>query len=113
MSSRDVLIKGGAFDLTNEYGLLAAMERSMFTVTNAAPVARRASVVRLGGGHVIDPTARLLGPIIIHPNVRIDANAVIVGPAILGEGCHVSADTVVAYALLGAQSRVPRGQRAA
>lgn len=108
MSSRDVLIKGGAFDLTNEYGLLAAMERSVFTVTKA-PVARRASVVRLGGGHVIDPTARLMGPVIIHPNVRIDRNAVIVGPTVIGEGCHVSADAVVAYTLLGAQSRVPRG----
>ena len=109
MSSRDVLIKGGAFDLTKEHGLLAAMERSMFRVRNAAQGVRRASVVKLGGGHVIDPTVRLLGPIIIHPKVRIDANAVIVGPAILGEGCHVAADTVVAYALLGAQSRVPRG----
>ena len=109
MSSRDVLIKGGAFDLTTEHGLLEAMERSVLKAANADHAARRTSTVRLGSGHAIHPSARLLGPVLIHPNVRIDARATIVGPALLGEGCHVSADTVVAHALLGKQSRVPRG----
>jgi lipopolysaccharide/colanic/teichoic acid biosynthesis glycosyltransferase len=64
----------------------------------------------LGGGHTIDPTVRLLGPVVIHPNVRIDAHATIVGPALIGEGCHVSAGAVVAHALLGTGSRVPGGR---
>ena len=109
MSSRDVLLEGAAFDLTKEYGLLAAMEQSVLELTHAARVTGRNATVRLGGGHSIDPTARLLGPVVIHPNVRIDAHATIVGPALIGEGSHVSAGTVVAHALLGTQSRVLQG----
>jgi lipopolysaccharide/colanic/teichoic acid biosynthesis glycosyltransferase len=109
MSSRDVLLEGGAFDLTKEHGLLAAMEQSVLDLTHAARVTGRNATLRLGGGHSIDPTARLLGPVVIHPNVRIEAHATIVGPALIGEGSHVSAGAVVAHALLGTQSRVLRG----
>jgi lipopolysaccharide/colanic/teichoic acid biosynthesis glycosyltransferase len=108
MSSRDILIEGGAFDLSVETGLLAAMERSVFEMT-ASSGGKRSATVLVGDGHAIDPAARLFGPIVVHPNVRIDANATIVGPALIGEGSHVSPGAVVAHALLGAQAHVSEG----
>ena len=81
MSSRDVLIEGGAFDLTSETGLLAAMERSVLEMTRSHGTRTRNTTVLVAGGHTIDPEARLLGPVVIQANVRIDAHATIVGPA--------------------------------
>ena len=109
MNSRDILIEGGAFDLTTETGLLTAMERSVLEMTATSGQGRRSSTVFVAGGHSIDPDARLLGPIVVQQNVRIDARATIVGPVLIGEGAHVSSETVVAHALLGAHSHVPRG----
>ena len=109
MSSRDVLIEGGAFDLTSETGLLAAMERSVLDMTVSKGTGARSATVLVAGGHTIDPRARLFGPVVVQPNARIDAHATIVGPVLIGEGAHVSSGTVVAHALLGAQAEVPQG----
>jgi lipopolysaccharide/colanic/teichoic acid biosynthesis glycosyltransferase len=106
VSSRDVSLSGGAMDLTKEHGLLAAMEHSVVEAVDRAIAAGGTSPVLVGDGHAIDPAARLLGPVVIHANVRIDRDATIVGPALMGEGAHVAAGAVVAHAVLGAQARV-------
>jgi lipopolysaccharide/colanic/teichoic acid biosynthesis glycosyltransferase len=62
----------------------------------------------VGEGHSIAPTARILGPVIIHPNVCIGDHAVIVGPALIGAGAQVASGAVVAQAIVGPHSQVPR-----
>lgn len=37
----------------------------------------------------IAPTARLVGPVFLAADCRVDDGAVVIGPAMLGEGCHV------------------------
>ena len=44
---------------------------------------------------IVDPTARLVGPVVLGHDVRIDADAVIVGPTAIGAGSRVMARAVV------------------
>ena len=104
--SHDVAMAEGAFDLTAEDGMLAAMERSVLDVVPATG----ASTVFVGTSHVVDPTARLLGPIVIQPGARIEARVTIVGPAIIGPRASVSADALLAHVCVGADAVVPAGR---
>lgn len=108
--SRDLTIQEGAFDLAEEHGLLSAMEQWVRQTAGVARAGDASGPVLLGSGHEIHPSARLLGPIVVHPNVRIDARATVVGPTLIGEGCHIGAGAVVAHAVLGAGSTVPDGR---
>ena len=62
----------------------------------------------VGEGHSIAPTARILGPVVIHPDVRIGEHATIVGPALIGAGAQVSTGAIVAHAIVGPHSQVPQ-----
>jgi lipopolysaccharide/colanic/teichoic acid biosynthesis glycosyltransferase len=95
-------------DLTKRHGLLAAMEHCVAEEAKQARTAGRSSTVLVGGGHAIAPTARLFGPVVIHANVSIDDHATIVGPSVIGAGAQVASGAVVAHAIVGPQSRVPR-----
>ena len=108
--SADVAIVRGSFDLTSEQGMLAAVEHSVHTATGAGiehDAAREA--VFVGTGHVIDPTARLLGPVILHAGAQVGARATVVGPSLLGENSSIGTDAVVAHVLLGPRAAVPDG----
>jgi lipopolysaccharide/colanic/teichoic acid biosynthesis glycosyltransferase len=108
--SHDVSINSDAFDLATEQGLLAAAERYVRQAAGVARAWEGTSTVLVGDGHVIDATARLLGPIVIQSNARIEANVTIVGPTLIGARSHVSANAVVAHSVLGTQSLVGTGQ---
>ena len=108
--SHDAAIDDGAFDLSDEDGMLAAMERSVRDVVDRDAGPARPSTVLVGAGHVIDPTARLLGPIVVQPGARIEARCTIVGPAIIGPGARISADAVLAQVSVGADAVVPAGR---
>ena len=105
--SCDVAVEGVALDLTKRHGLLAAMERCVVEESNRALASGRAAMVLVGDDHSIAPSARLLGPVVVHPHARIGENATIVGPALIGAGAEVSRGAVVAHAFVGAGSRVP------
>ena len=105
---RDVAVEGIAVDLTKRHGLLAAAEHYVVEEASQARAAGRASTVLVGWGHSIAPTARILGPVVIHSNVRIGENAIIVGPALIGAGAQVSSRAIVAHAIVGPQAQVPR-----
>lgn len=107
--SRDVTIRDGAFDLTEEQGLLEAVEHWVRNVAERARHADTAGPILIGSGHQIHPSARLLGPIVVHSHVRIEAGATVVGPTLIAEGCVIGANAVVAHAVLGAHSTVPDG----
>lgn len=103
--SRDVVIAEGAFDLTREDGLLAAMERSVHdAVEGAAPP------LLVGDGHVIDSSARLIGPVVVHAGARIEGRATVVGPSLIGPQAVVSAGAVLAHVVIGADAVVPAGR---
>ncbi|HNQ21955.1 MAG TPA: NDP-sugar synthase [Phycisphaerae bacterium] len=58
----------------------------------------------------VDPTAQLLGPVVVGPDVQVRAGALVVGPASIGAGCIVAGQAVVSRSALW--SRVSVGQGA-
>ncbi len=48
----------------------------------------------------IDPTASLVGPVIVGPGVQIEAGAVVVGPTALGEGTTLGRNVAVSRSVL-------------
>jgi NDP-sugar pyrophosphorylase family protein len=48
----------------------------------------------------VDPTARLLGPVLLGPRVQVRAGATLVGPVTLGPGTTVEADAVVSRSVV-------------
>ena len=107
--SCDVAIADGAFDLSAEGGMLAAVERSVRDLVDAAADSGGSTTVLVGDGHVIDPTARLLGPIIVQPGACIEARCIVVGPAIVGAGARISSDALLAHVSVGLDAVVPAG----
>jgi lipopolysaccharide/colanic/teichoic acid biosynthesis glycosyltransferase len=104
--SRDVAIDGGALDLNEERGILAANEQLIIEAVSG----RRdeASVpFRVGDGHAIHETVRMMGPVVVHPDASIDANATVLGPAVIGRGAKIGAGAVVAHATIGPDCVVP------
>jgi mannose-1-phosphate guanylyltransferase len=56
--------------------------------------------VWLGENSFVDPTARLLGPIVIGDNCTVETGAAITGPAVLGNGCRIGRNSLIEDALL-------------
>jgi lipopolysaccharide/colanic/teichoic acid biosynthesis glycosyltransferase len=106
--ARDVLLDGPAHDLREERGILAANEQHAHDALGLADQTEaERSPLRVGHDQVIDPTARLLGPIVIHGGARVGAGATILGPAVIGERAHVGRGAVIAHATIGPDSVVP------
>ena len=109
--SRDVLIQGGAIDLSTEHGMLAANERLAVQTTSGikggTPTGKPA---RIGGGHAIHRGSRIVGPVIIHAGVTIEAGATILGPAVIGAGARIESGAIVAHATICAGCVVPSGE---
>ena len=57
----------------------------------------------------VDPTARLVGPVLIGPGAVIEAGALIVGPTSIGAGCVIGADAVVSRSAVWDGARVAAG----
>jgi lipopolysaccharide/colanic/teichoic acid biosynthesis glycosyltransferase len=108
---RDIPIQGAAIDLTSEHGMLAANERLALKATSAL---QREGVTGkplfVGGGHSIHPGSRLVGPVVIHPNVCIEERATILGPAVIGAGARIASGAIVAHATICAGCIVPSGE---
>ena len=107
--SRDLPIEGGALNLAEERGMLAANEMATLRVTRQRDGGVTAPVM-VGVGQVVHPSARFVGPVVLHSNVHIEAGATVLGPAVIGAGARVSARAVVAHATIGPDSIVPEGQ---
>src|SRR5258706_1649504 len=106
--SSDILLEAGAFDLSYERDLLGLSERFVLDHFSG----RRAGEhgwLDIGPGCQIDPSARLLGPIVLHHGASIGPDATVVGPAVIGAGARVERDAMVAQCVVGAGSVVPAG----
>ena len=58
---------------------------------------------------VVDPTAQILGPVLLGPGVRVEAGAVLVGPVSIGAHTQVGAGAVVARSSLWERCHVGDG----
>ena len=102
VSSRDLPIVEGAWNLTTEPGLLAANEHLLTSLPDPA-------LTLVGAGHQIHASARLLGPVALHDSAVVEHDAVIVGPALIGAHARVSAGSMVVHAIVGQHATVPAG----
>jgi lipopolysaccharide/colanic/teichoic acid biosynthesis glycosyltransferase len=106
--SNDVFLRGGAFDLSQERDLLGLSERVVLHHLSG----RRATNdgwSEVGTGCRIDPSARLVGPVILHDGAVIGADAVVVGPAVIGARAQVERDAVIAQCVVGPDAVVAAG----
>lgn len=110
--THDVPIASDIADLTQPSGILTLNER-MVEQTLATPpeegYSLRGDKVLAGTDCHIHPSARIVGPVLIHHGVVIEEGAQIIGPAVLGEGARISKDAVVARSVLGPAATVPAG----
>ncbi len=51
-------------------------------------------------GCVVDPTARIISPVVLGKDVKVGASATITGPVVIGEGCVVGAGSVIEDAVV-------------
>jgi len=108
--SRDVPLEGGALDLSDEAGLLAASEAFIVEATAGRNGRSVASIpVLVGNGHQIHPTVRIIGPVILHPDASLEERVMVVGPALIGAGARIGAGAVVAQAVVAPDLVVPPG----
>jgi lipopolysaccharide/colanic/teichoic acid biosynthesis glycosyltransferase len=105
--SNDVFLRGGAFDLTQERDLLALSERMVLDYFCGRRV-KDEQWVKVGAAAQIHPTARVVGPVVLHEGAVIGAGATVVGPTVIGPRAHVERDAVVAQCVIGPDSLVRR-----
>jgi lipopolysaccharide/colanic/teichoic acid biosynthesis glycosyltransferase len=105
--SRDVAIDGGALDLNEERGILAANEQLILDAASFRSEEEATAPLWVGEGHSIHETARMMGPVVVHAGATIDANATVLGPAVVGRGAKIGAGAVVAHATIGPDCVVP------
>ena len=103
VSSRDLPMTGGAWNLESEQGLLAANEHLLNDLPDGT------KMVAVGAGQQVHASARLIGPIAVHANAVIEHDAIIVGPALVGPNAHIGAGALVVHAIVGAGVAVPAG----
>lgn len=105
--SRDLPLQCAGIDLTREAGLLELNEA---LVLEACAGALPEGGLRIGDGQLVHPTARLVGPVVLHAGVEVGADAVVLGPTMLGPGVRVGEGAVVAQSLLASGAHVPPGR---
>jgi lipopolysaccharide/colanic/teichoic acid biosynthesis glycosyltransferase len=108
---RDLPLESNVIDLSQPQGILALSE---LMIGEHARRSRQNGYtestpgVHLGKGCHIDPSVRIVAPVLIQSNVTIEHGATIIGPSLLGSGSRVRRDAVVAQALLSQGADVPR-----
>jgi lipopolysaccharide/colanic/teichoic acid biosynthesis glycosyltransferase len=98
--SNDAFLRGGAFDLSRERDLLGLSERVVLEHFAGRRPAH-GSWLEVGAGCDVDPSARLVGPVIIQDGAVIGPGATVVGPAVIGPGARVECDAMVAQCVVG------------
>jgi lipopolysaccharide/colanic/teichoic acid biosynthesis glycosyltransferase len=106
--SSDLFVHGGGFDLSREGDLLSLSERVVLDHFSNRRTAH-ATWLEVGAGCQIDPSARLMGPVVLQDRAVIGPEATVVGPAVIGRGARIGRDATVAQCLMGPASVVPPG----
>jgi carbonic anhydrase/acetyltransferase-like protein (isoleucine patch superfamily) len=107
--SRDVPIEGGALNLAEERGMLSANEMATLKVARQRG-GDLTTPILVGSGQSVHPSARFVGPVVLHANVHVEENATLLGPAVIGVGARISARAVVAHTTVAPDSIVPEGR---
>ncbi|MBI5865379.1 MAG: sugar transferase [Planctomycetes bacterium] len=92
-------------DLAELHGYLHACETSVLRAAAAGAEETRPS----SAGCSVHPTARLVGPVLVHEGARIEEHATVIGPAIIGRDAQVAAGATLAQSVVLPQARVARG----
>lgn len=109
---QDVPLESEILHLTEQEGLLALAEQSVAECTSEPPpagVVARSADVFVGADCEIDPSARLIGPLVIQQGVRIGRGAMIFGPALIGDHARIGAGATVAQCLVLSDAWVENG----
>jgi len=107
--SRDVPVPMKTFDLGDERGLLGLSERFTIELARDGREGWPANGVASdhGDGAALHPSARLVGPVVVHPGAMIHADATVIGPAVVGARAWVGPGAVVAQSLVAPGTVVP------
>ena len=113
MLGRDLPLRSDCLDLGSEGGFLVAHERVLEETLGGEPPAGytlHAPGVWLGEGARIDPTARLVGPVIVQAGAVVGPETTVVGPAVLGPGSRLERGAALAQSALASGVTVGAGR---
>lgn len=57
----------------------------------------------------VEPTAKLVGPVLIGPGCQVGAGAVLIGPSSLGDGCRIGAGATISRSVFWSRCEVSAG----
>jgi lipopolysaccharide/colanic/teichoic acid biosynthesis glycosyltransferase len=99
--SKDFTIGGRALDLSKPSGLIALNE---WCVRAEDGSTRKPSAF---DGEPLPESVRAVGPVVFHPNVRVEEDVVVIGPAVIGAGARLGRGAVVVQGVVAASATVP------
>lgn len=102
--ARDIPLPVSTANLTHPEQLLQLSELALVRMAGRRPAPgydKRGNGIFVGRSCAIHPSARLVGPVALHPDVSIEEGATIIGPAVIGQGARLGRGAIVARALLG------------
>jgi lipopolysaccharide/colanic/teichoic acid biosynthesis glycosyltransferase len=100
--SRDIPVRGGVYDLCRPGGLLGLTE---LVLSNDSGVVSGVQTYQ------VDPTARIMGQVVLHPGAVVEAGATILGPSVIGAGARVGEGAVIAQSVVTPGTVVSAGRR--
>ncbi len=109
--SRDWPLEGGVIDLSEDQGLLLLNEQFALDAADMDVSDGRFRIhhgVVTSSDTTVHPSAKLVGPVVIQPGVRVEENATILGPAVVGRNARVCRDALVAQSVLSEKTTVQR-----
>ena len=102
----DIPFASPAFDLREEDGVLALIEHTVEHARLGSPPHRREGPAQwldtspAGARTHVAPSARVVGPVILQEDVRIEEDATVIGPALLAAGSRVGRGATVVQCLV-------------
>ena len=114
LSSRGVLtqdrpIASRVIDLNKEEHFLELNDRVLAQLMHKDPLpnfSRRDDQVFIGEGCQIPASAKLVGPVILHPRVMLEDDVTIIGRAVVGPGSRIRRGSVVVQSVLTANATI-------
>ncbi len=91
-------VPGQLADLHQEQDLLNGLRDLLLQLYHRQPD----EFVHTGNGYTVHPTARLYGPILLSPNVRVGENAVLVGPTLIGRDATIGDNVIIRSSIITA-----------
>lgn len=108
---REFSVPVNVLNLRTVDGVLALTDRSLSHEQGGVRVrdVTDKNFVIAGAESYVDPSARVIGPVILHDRVQVARGATIVGPAVVGRDAQIGPDAVVAQAVVASGARVAKG----